>query len=325
MMYRLAFWITIFFLFVSSCERRPLTYDYQAGYVLGVHTDWLHLPNRPLGVSIRCYPRDGDKPTVIQSNNVDYNTVRLRSGIYDIVVFNQIPSDFTRLHFRGLDIYDDLEIYGVKSPFNKNSNKDFTYYEEPNFIAVDTMVGFEVTDDMVGYFSKNNGLVAAKDIYFTPPLVIYTMHINVIIKGIQYMRSVRANISNLACSYRFCNGSRSDGSATHQLDEWSLKSDAVDKTKGVLSTRLETFGLCDIDDAYKMFNMFIKLRDKEQTEIRRSFILDDLITEDNLTLKLDVTLDFGEPLPEIEIEGGGGFDAEVGDWDDDVIEDVEIH
>ena len=325
MIYRLAFWISISILFISSCERRSLTYDYHEGYVLGIHTDWSSLEERPLGMSIRCYPRDGSEPTIEQSNDVDYNTIRLVSGVYDIVVFNQVPSDFARLNFRGLDSYNDLEIYGVKSPFNKNWNKDLTYYEEPNFFAVDTLVGLEVTEDMTGYFSKNNGLVAAEDIYFAPPLVTYTMKINIVMQGVQYMRSVRATISNLGSNYFLADGSRSEGNASHQLQAWKLTIDEADKTKGVLSTSLQTFGLSDIDDEFNMFNIFIQLRDKDHTEVRKSFVLDDLIVEDDLTLTLDATLDYGESLPEIEIEDGGGFDAEIGGWDDDVIEDIEIN
>ena len=42
-------------------------------------------------------------------------------------------------------------------------------------------------------------------------------------------------------------------------------------------------------------------------------------------MEVKLNLKLKEPLPEIVIEGAdGGFDAEIGGWDDDIIQDVEI-
>ena len=76
-----------------GCERRPLVYEKEGNCVVAINVNWEHLPIKPLGMSVICYPRDGSIPTTVSTNNVDKTNVTLKEGIYDIVVFNQILDD----------------------------------------------------------------------------------------------------------------------------------------------------------------------------------------------------------------------------------------
>ena len=316
----------IMLIHLTGCERRALTYKQKLGYVIGIRSDWSALETKPLGESVMCYPRDGGAPTVVQTNSVNYTTVALKQGIYDIIVFNQIPSDFGRLNFRGLDAYNTLEIYGVPMGKHESWESDLLCIEEPNSFAVQKLEGFEVTQEMVEHATTS--ALENTIIDFAPPKVIYTIHIKIEVENIQYLRSARATISNFAGSYRFHDSQRIDNTAAHRLEQWELVVDKNDKTKGCLISVINTFGISDKEIKEKKLNLSIQLKDKDRTVVSESFGIDKLIKEHEKEMKLSLPLKITNKLPEIDIEGGGdedgGFDAEIGGWEGDVNQDVNI-
>ena len=311
-----------------GCERRPLAYKQKFGYVIGIRSDWSSLDTKPLGKSVMCYPRDGGAPTVVQTNSVDYTTVALHTGVYDIVVFNQIPSDFGRLNFRGLEAYKIMEIYGVSMVKNESWGANLSYTEEPNLFAVETLEGFEVTKEMI--MSESKPRLASTELHFAPPKVIYTLYTKIEIQNIQYLHSVRATISNMAGSYRFHDYQRINNNAAHRMEQWKLVLDENDKTKGYIMSTINTFGISDKEIKAKILNLSIQLKDKDRTVVSEAFSVDTLIKENESQMTLTLNLKLSEPLPDIDDDDDddddddGGFNAEIGGWEDDINQDIDI-
>ena len=306
-----------------GCERRPIVLETGGDCIVGININWSKLPIKPLGMSLRCYPRSGRIPTIVQTNNVDETTVKLKEGIYDIVIFNQIPSDFRRLKFIGLDLYHTIEIGSVPVVTYADWLEGIQLHENPEHFASETLEGFEVSPDMIKIQSKETAPIHS--INFTPEKATYLLKVKIDIKNIQYLRSVRSVICNLSGSYRICNSKRENGDASHSLDQWNLFINKEDNTRGYITSSIEVFGIPDDESIVKMLKVYVQLKDAELTEVAMEFVVDKELEIDNTKMEITLNLQVEDPLPEIDIEGDdGGFDADIVDWEDDVIQDVEI-
>ena len=250
--------------------------------------------------------------------------MRLKEGVYDIVVFNQIPSDFRRLKFVGLDLYNTIEIGSVPAVTDAEWLEGIQTHEHPEHFATETLDGFEVNRDMINIQSQAT-TPSSHSINFRPSKVTYLLKAKVEIQNIQYLRSVRSVICNLSGSYRICDCRRENGDASHCLDLWELSIDEDDKTRGYITSSIEVFGISDAESIEKKLKLHLQLKDKKRTEVTTEFAVDKDIKIDNTKMEITLNLQLKTPLPEVEIEGtDGGFDAEIGGWDDDIIQDVEI-
>ena len=239
------------------------------------------------------------------------------------MIFSQIPSDFRRLRFIGLDLYNTIEIVSVPVTTTEHWLGELLNHESPEKVAVDTIGSFEVSQDLIKPQLRPS--INGHEIYSTPAKVTYFMKVKIDIENIQYLRSVRSVVSNLAGNYRFYDDSRVSGGTSHSLDGWELVVDENDKTKGYITSSIEIFGISDNELNVKMLKLHIQLKDKDRTEVNETFVIDKFIEIDNTKMEVKLNLKLKEPLPEVVIEGAdGGFDAEIGGWEDDVIQDVEI-
>ena len=306
-----------------GCERRPLVYEKEGDCAVVINVNWEQLPIKPMGMSVICYPRGGGIPTIVYTNNVDKTNVTLKEGIYDIVVFNQIPSDFRRLKFTGLDLYSSIAIESVPVVTDAKWLDGIQLHENPEHFASETLEGFEVTCDMIDIQSK--ATTPSYSLDFMPPKVTYLLKIKINIQNIQNLRAARSLICNLSSNYLICDCSREHSDASHSLDDWELFVDDNDKTSGYITSSIEVFGISDNKSIVNNLRLNLQLRDKEATELVTEFIVNNELKIDEANMVITLNLQLKDPLPDIEIEGDdGGFDAEIGDWEDDIIQDVEI-
>lgn len=353
----------------ASCERRELTYDYYPYCDVTIAVDWstaFPAAEKPKGMSIWSYPKKGGEPIVDQSNNVDQIDIALREGTYDIVVFNQIPSDFGTLGFRGIDKLESLEVYAVEEQlvskwYTSKADEGEHILRQPEKFAVIVYRDFVVTEDMVEdtratrfkakseTASETTKAETKSHLSLTPRRVTYDAKINIRVKGIHNLRSVRAAVSNMAEGYEINNNRGNITPATHIITE-STKQGSYGE--GVVSMTYTTFGLMgDKDNPSYASTDFEYWKGKLHLEVllvdnktvkEFDFDLDDSIVkiiekkagdgtpliELELLINGDLLDEKVPPiaLPDVKPEGGsaGGFSAEVDDWGDEEIVDIPI-
>ena len=108
------------------------------------------------GSTILFYPRDGGAPHIFQMGERTGETVRLPMGTYDAIIFNRSFNDFSNIAFRG-DSYETLEAYArkVETRVDEVTRVETrTIISSPDELAVATLEGFIVTEDMLGNYSQ---------------------------------------------------------------------------------------------------------------------------------------------------------------------------
>lgn len=138
-------------------------------------------------------------------------------------------------------------------------------------------------------------------------------------KGIYNLRSVRASLNGMATGYEFGQQRASEQNGTQLLENWSITTDKVNPTQGVVTTKIRSFGLPHSHKGEAEENTltvsFLLVDNKTKLnytfKVGDSFIQD---TDNELSLRIDKEI--AAPLPDVKPEGGtaGGFDANVDDW-----------
>ena len=117
---------------------------------------WLAAEEENYGSTILFYPRDGGTPHIFQMGERTGETVRLPMGTYDAIIFNRSFNDFSNIAFRG-DSYETLEAYArkVETRVDEVTRVETrTIISSPDELAVATLEGFIVTEDMLGNYSQ---------------------------------------------------------------------------------------------------------------------------------------------------------------------------
>ncbi len=326
-----------------SCERQSLTYDYYPYCDIDLSIDWSNLTTKgediPNGVSVIFYPTNGSgEYESFQKHSVNELTVAVREGVYDILIFNQVPDDFGTLTFSGMDDFSTamVEATSRESDWYTLKNGETGVTRKPEYLAVATVSGFEVTADMVSKSVRSKSTKSSDyespEIALTPKVVVSTSYVNVKVNGVHNISSVRASMSNLSIGYNFSEQKTVESTTVHLLEDWSIYKDEGSYYMGGITTEFTTFGLpstevltrADGDDWTGSLGLQLNLVDGETT-VETSYEVGSQINidEETLSLSLDVGFTQEEGDEQVEIENvepednpssGGGFDAEVDDW-----------
>lgn len=334
---------------IVSCNRRELTYDYRPYCNVRVETDWSEFGELPTGMTLMFYPTDGGEPVTVLTNRVETTSVKLKAGEYHVLAHNLSYMEFARLGFRGMNCYETAEAYVVPAETKWYSpDKNELVAREPNILGTARYEGFSVTDNMVR-LSRDSAIQPGSEpiIRLKPRRVVETGSVDVKVKGIHNVKAVRGAITGMAGNFFLGENCVGESPTTHILDEWEVAMDEGSKTEGSVRATFSTFGLPLNSGAgrakkvtinHYLFISFL-LKDNS-TQVDFQFLINNHIKEnrDGLTLIVDIGNDCGIPnsdpgcddpnmpvvLPDVEIsgDGGGGFDVDVGDWDDETNVDV---
>ncbi len=356
--------IAVIALAALSCERRALTYDYDPTLFVDIELDWSDMSTAPTGVSVYCYPEDGGDPIVTISNTISNVTVELGSGLYNILVFNQIPSDYGTIIFEGMNNFSTASINAVSSStlqgLTGKSDSD-EIARDPEEVAAATYLQYEVTEEAISEsveLKSKGGTKSSPVIYETislaPQVVIKNTQVKIRVLGIYNYSSATAKLYGMATGYNFSQAKSHSDMTTHLLEDWSSTAYDYDITQGEVSIVFSCFGLpgqsassqvsdyatwegvLDVDitlvDLKTVISESIPLHDKI-TSTDQTKADDD--TEANLDVGIDINISSGygltdddDPitLPDVEPAGSGssGFDATVDDWGDEEVTDIPI-
>lgn len=341
-----------------SCERRDLTYGYQPTVSVVVNTDWSAMDEAPSGMSLYFYPTDGGAPTIVQTNNTATATANLAKGIYNVVVFNQVPTDYGTIAFSGLDSYSTAEVSIVetKSSWATLKSDSDSFAREPEELAVSTYEDFVVTEEAVLESMElrlKNQTKSDIDPYatlsFTPKVVIKTTRVRIRVSGIDNHQSTRATLYGMATGYHFANQASHTTMTTHLLETWTVTTYDDDPTEGELEANFTSFGLPEQSTTTRgveqwadwegRLDVEILLVDNETVVSESVALADKLTTEDSDTKSDDIDADINTDIDtdidtdldldfDLMIDWGFDSDSDDGSGDDDsssalVLPDVE--
>ncbi len=339
----------------SACERRPLTYDYYPYADLIIKVDWsesFSLDNKPTGVSVWFYPKDGSKVIKTYSADVDNHKVALRAGEYDFVVFNMTPYELSStIGFRGDEDLATLEVYSREALSSREPTQTRgTLVEQPADFAVTVYRGLIVTQQMVDETTKARDTKSKTGtsnittvVEVTPQLANKRHAIKVRIKGFQNLADNGAygELSGLAEGFLIDKGVPNSINARQKLVGWTQKREEGEYSLGEITIEYTTWGLYnnttfDVNDydywkgLLELILMLVDNKTKKEFSINLDkdnlkIYQNDTNAEVNIEILIEIGFEDDESilLPDVEPSEGGasGFDPNVNPWDE---EDVPI-
>ena len=268
-----------------SCDWRELDYDYinTAKFTLIFKWDQSSLgdnsskavvdmvkPGDPInGRTAVFFPVDGSAP-IIKMSHSDTMTVNLPVQEYNAVFFNETYDDFDNIRFSGTGSFETL-LASAKEDAVTSTRSFSSIAREPDMLAVQAIVPFRVTEEMVFYTRavEERGTKAASDymgladfnrveeqmtIIVHPHDVVYPLIVSVTVEGLNNVVSAGAYITGFAggfdfskidydiIGFPFCIGSADTTSVTHRVnfDNNTLLDGST--RKGTLEGHINTFG-----------------------------------------------------------------------------------
>lgn len=335
----------------ASCQRRELTYSYDPTVEILLTADWSDMSVAPTGMSVYCYPESGESPTIKQTNDIDSVILNLGVGEYKILVFNQIPSDFSYILFSGLDDYETAEVYAASTTskwYVSKATEDLV--ANPDELAVATYhsvtVTQEVVNEILGLREKPDYSAEDAEPYLvinvTPKVVIKTTRVTLSLAGIHNLTSVRSTLYGMSTGYHFSSQATHSDYATHLLESWSRTLYDWDVTKGEIVAYFTCFGLPEttvetrqVDESWGGTIHVEMLLVDNSTIVYRDYDLydkttllyedssaksdDDTPQYDDSDVDISIDIEDDDALEDVMPEGGssGGFSGEVTDWEDE--------
>ena len=311
----------------SACRHKDLCYTHPHKARVRVNVDWSQFRvEKPTGMSVLFYSTEGggNQQTVL-SNNTAFVETDLAVGKYRAMVYNQSPSEFGSVSFSGMENLQTAAVYANTQSsrwYNARTDEE-QVITAPEWIGTTVSGTLEVTREMVEATNILHGSKPAPETNIlgtlVPQNIIYTITVNIYMKGIYNLRSVRASLNGMATGYEFGQQRASEQKGTQLLENWSITTDKVNPTQGVVTTKIRSFGLPHSHKGEAEENTltvsFLLVDNKTKLnytfKVGDSFIQD---TDNELSLRIDKEI--ANPLPDVKPEGGtaGGFDAKVDDW-----------
>ncbi len=245
---------------------------------------------------------------------------------------------------------------------SSSKNSDDTARDPDEQVAAATYTGFYVSEEIVAQSVevKSKGDTKAGDIVFLtldvePKVVIKTTRVKIRISGIYNLSTADASLYGMAMGYNFSKKQSHDDMVTHSLPEWSSTTYEGDYREGEISASFTCFGLpgqtsssvaedysewegqltvkITLIDLVTEVNEVIPLCDKITTTTGEESKVDDLETNMDVSVDINITSGYGltdddDAITLQDVEpatgSGGAFNAMVDDWDEELVEDLEI-
>lgn len=310
----------VFALVFVGCKREDLYYatDSEANIVLNVSWDDTGLT--PNGLTVWVYLSDSTLyralPTFSSTETISFS---LPEGEYDILLFNDSPSEHEALEFIDVNHIDSVSVMSVKD----FSSQDETLVVEPNVLAVSVVRGVEVTSQMVDYYPNKTipeELVTTLEYNVTLVRVVSNYFVTVYVTDIHYASSAPlVTFEHLSDGYMLGQKIATEGLAQHQFYLEERVFDDGSTTNASISSEFTNFGVFDSEDATYIMDLDFELINGDH--YIESFDVTDYVRGTQLTrsgsiVDAEISLELGLPT----VIGGtdnaeGVFDTEVGAWE----------
>lgn len=319
--------IAALFLSLTACEHKELCYHHPHTAKVRVDVDWSEFTKeQPTGMTVTAYPVDGGQAVSTLTHTLSHAYFNLEAGAYHTLTYNQSPSEFGTLLFKGMDRFETAEVVSGEqdSRWYQGRSEGERVAVQAEWLATDRETDARVTEEMVRETLEHEKRSAPEYViaHHTPRNIIYTVHVRVNIQGIYNLRSARAALDGMSEGYRFSDGYYKDEVMTHLLEEWKMTVDKDDYRKGYIDATFYCFGLPGNhrgDADANQLTLSLLLVDNKTILNFPILVGDKFVTVDAKELVLSLEVNLEATLPDVKPEGGSsaGFDAVVEDWGDE--------
>lgn len=318
----------------TSCKRDHVYYEGSNTATVIVSPDWSASGVHPNGVTVYAYnSSDGSlykrfPPVSAQGNCV----IHLSQGDYTLVVMNDTPEEFAgRLEIVGEDNLATLQARAVLD--NNNC------IVEPDTLAVARYDMLHISQKHLDYYwdkpDKNSSPDDALTVTVKPKAAISEVNIKVHVKGLKYARGTTVSyLRGMAAGYMIGAEKNSREEGTHAFILNHRVFDPGSDTDGTITAKLLSFGLPGSTANETGVGKSGNSAEGNKYYLEINFVLingeayplsfdvsNQINTDVSLNLQLSLNLDLEIELPEvIGDDNGGGFDTEVSDWEDEIID-----
>lgn len=327
--------LTICLIPLSGCERNDLCYDHPHEN-LHVSVVWRFIPDElrsslPEGVRISMYAAQQACRQQSGSNYTYYRdtyggNIKVQDGMYDFLLFN---SDTEMIQLRGTESLYTAEAYlgsRTRTPYTKGASDKSICYSNTSCANLHTRnetLMAEPDRFFATYCSletvQTYGKTVSDTIYAYPRSRVLHVTLKVKVKGLEGAVSCRASLSGVARSVSLATGECTGETGTAIFD--------MDKAdNSFLSKAINVFGLVhspyNIPEEERIQHIVqLEFRMKDNSVAGYEFEISDQIDFDAIEPEVVIPIVVEEvELPEVEIPDapGGGFDANLTDWGEEV-------
>lgn len=330
--------LTALFLLSTSCTRDHLYYASSNTATVLVEPDWSQSGLKPNGVSVYAFnEKDGSlykRFPPVSAQNKCY--IKLPEGEFTLVVMNDTPEEFGgRINFVGEDNLMTFKAIGVKDEERSQKFQEHLSAKaeagdycitEPDTLAVAVVRGVKVKPEQIDYYydmpqSDINGeeaiIVPAR-----PENIISQVNIAAHVKGLKYARGTTLSfLRGVAAGHSIGQEENTMERASQAFILNSREFDPGSDSDGTIKASFLSFGLVGdgkLDSQYFLDINFV-LVNGESFPMR--FDVTDLIEVDvSLSLKLTLNMAMEIELPEVVGEDTGGFNTDINEWEDEVVD-----
>ena len=317
---------------ISSCKRDHLYYEGLHTATVIVNPDWTKSHLHPNGVTVYAYnSSDGSlykRFPPVSAQERCY--IQLPKGNYTLVVMNDTPEEFAdRIDFIGEENLNTLQAKGVqdlKRSKIENASGSLYCIVEPDTLAVALYSNLNITQQQIDYFwDKPENTVSPENaikINVEPQRVVTMINIKAHVKGLKYARGTTVSyFRGLAEGHMLGQGQNSMESVAQSFILNQRVFDPGSDSDGTIKASFLSFGMLGDGNTSSRYYLDINFVLINGEPYPLTFDVTDLITVDiSLNLQLSLNINLEIELPEVIGDEGGGFNPDVGDWEDEIVD-----
>mgnify|MGYP003549201492 FL=1 len=317
---------------ISSCKRDHLYYEGLHTATVIVNPDWTKSHLHPNGVTVYAYnSSDGSlykRFPPVSAQERCY--IQLPKGNYTLVVMNDTPEEFAdRIDFIGEENLNTLQAKGVqdlKRSKIENASGSLYCIVEPDTLAVALYSNLNITQQQIDYFwDKPENTVSPENaikINVEPQRVVTMINIKAHVKGLKYARGTTLSyFRGLAEGHMLGQGQNSMESVAQSFILNQRVFDPGSDSDGTIKASFLSFGMLGDGNTSSRYYLDINFVLINGEPYPLTFDVTDLITVDiSLNLQLTLNLNLEIELPEVIGDEGGGFNPDVGEWEDEIVD-----
>lgn len=312
---------------LCGCERREVTHENEYTVAeITVTADWsganLDYENK-YGSTLVFYPHDGGSYRQVLMGDRKGEKVRLSVGTYDVLLFNRSFNDFGNVAFRGHEALETFEVYSTKRETRAEGAYE-VIVASPERIAAAVYRDFEVTEDMIGNYTRDAGNVRSAPVLLplTPLEVTRSLQVKVHIRGVSNVRSVKCTISGMPSSLFLSSGALGEEYITQEFALGNMELSSGSRTDGYVSNTITVFGF----DGKRDHQVAIEALLVDGTTVVEQTLTGVTVTEKDNNGIIGIYIEGSAPdvMPDVKPEGSSesGFDASVDGWGEEQEEDI---
>lgn len=336
------FFVLVTALAAVACQWRDLDYDFRDTAEITVIYNWdesglntkaqystVNPGDIINGRTAAFYPTDGSEP-IIKMSHSDTITVNLLVGQYEVAFFNETFDDFDNIRFEGTRQFASLEAL-AKDDMVATTRAGNTIARQPDILAVETMVPFEVTEDMLRYTRilgtlKSKGLKSkgmksdgpttdaewqqvqeSLTVETRPRSVVYRGTVEVFVDNIDDIVTAGGYLSGFAGGYDYSAGAANGTAVSHKITLADFEFNEGSEKDGVMRSDFRCFGFRDgISTGLSGYTFDFRAVLVNGEVYQEQRVIDDLITELEEDGRITIHITIGNHHG----SGQGGWDGE---------------